>query len=213
MNPTGILLERIGIAIGIARQESNDKLLASLANLLRNGIQTMDELEMNRQIRGLERLIESHINDNTEFALLIRPAGCDDDAAEFADENIFRSVNDAFVHAKAVMAGGGRSPADYFIRNIATGETHEVVDLLSREQGPALTVVGRLHETDDVEFAKVYATDEATAERRFVEALASANGLAVKDVRRRGYDVYRILEGHVRSFSDMATPPRRTARP
>lgn len=133
MDTTGILLERIGIAIGIAKQENDDELFSGLVDLLRKEIQTMSELEMIRHIRSLEQIIENPASDK-------------------------------------------------------------------QEQGEALTVVGRLYETDDIEFVNVYASNEAAAEQRFVEVLAGACGLTVKEVHRRGYDVYRILEGHVRSW-------------
>jgi hypothetical protein len=61
----GVLIERLGISLRIAKNDKDDDLFNSIVEVLTVKIQTMDEAEMQNQIRSLEFLIQDAVNNLT----------------------------------------------------------------------------------------------------------------------------------------------------
>lgn len=58
----GLLLERIGIAMRLARHDNDEALFKSIDKLLTRDIQTMDEVEMGKAIYSLGLLIQNEVS-------------------------------------------------------------------------------------------------------------------------------------------------------
>lgn len=67
-------------------------------------------------------------------------------------------------------------------------------------QPVAMTVIGRLYETDGTEFVQINAIGNTDAETKFVAAVAENYGYTEKEIEKRGYTIYAIVAGHVDYF-------------
>jgi len=72
--------------------------------------------------------------------------------------------------------------------------------LESMDTAGKFTVIGRLHETDDVEIFHANAKTIKEAESAFVKELASTYDCTVKNIKNRCYDVYAIFPGHIKEI-------------